>query len=135
MDIGGFPGRKRVVRGDLVVSGDPFQTIATTSFEVIIITETSQIVRTQRRNSPVCLASSTRHAQEPDCVEPYTPSVFEELSRKTVLVGRWSTLIGMVVLAFFVFCDTVLVPVRAPCLGGSSGLRVVWDSSPSRTRD
>ena len=35
-----------------------------------------------------------------------------ELSCKTVLVGRWSTLIGMVVLAFFVFCDTVLVPVQ-----------------------
>ena len=36
----------------------------------------------------------------------------EELSRKTVLVGRWSTLIGVVVLAFFIFCDTVWVPVR-----------------------
>ena len=32
-----------------MVSGDPFQTIATTSFEVIIITETSQIVRTAQK--------------------------------------------------------------------------------------
>jgi signal transduction histidine kinase len=44
--------------------------------------------------------------------DPIHRLYLEELSRKTVLVGRWSTLIGTAVLAFFVLCDTVLLPLH-----------------------
>jgi signal transduction histidine kinase len=45
--------------------------------------------------------------------DPIRRLYLEELSRKTVLVGRWSTPIGALILAFFVFCDSVLVPVHS----------------------
>ncbi len=44
--------------------------------------------------------------------DPTRRLYLEELSRKTVLVGRWSMLLGAAVLAFFVLCDTMLVQVR-----------------------
>ncbi len=44
--------------------------------------------------------------------DPIRRLYLEELSRKTVLVGQWSMLLGTAVLAFFVLCDTMLVQVH-----------------------